>query len=103
MENDFHLHLRASSFQQIVTLQKGTKEHVFKDLSEETSYTIVFEGYSYVFTTVKREPLSSYSSGETDEIIPQLKNLRGSLEGNLLTIEWDEYENAKEYKVSSKE
>ena len=85
-----------------MTLQKGTKEYVFKDLSEEMSHTIVFLGYSYVFTTIKKETLSSYSSGETDEIIPQLKNLRGSLEGNLLTIEWDEYENAKEYKVSSK-
>ena len=98
-EDDFHLHLRSRDYQQIVALQKGTSEHIFTGLREATDYTTVFHGSSYVFTTLgKTQPLS-ISSEEQNFHIPSLKNLRGCLEGSLLRIEWDEYHDAKEYKV----
>ena len=98
-DDDFHLHLRSNDYQQIVALHKGTSEHIFTDLRQLTDYTIVFHGNSYVFTTLGKTQLLSYSSEKQNVHIPSLKNLRGCLEGNLLRIEWDEYLDAKEYKL----
>lgn len=98
-EDDFHLHLRSSDYQQIVSLRKGTPMHIFADLREATDYTIVFHGNSYVFTTLGKNQILSNSTEEQSCHIPSLKNLRGCLEGSLLRIKWDEYHAAKEYKV----
>ncbi|CBY18485.1 unnamed protein product [Oikopleura dioica] len=96
-EDDFHLHLRSSDYQQIVSLRKGTPMHIFADLREATDYTIVFHGNSYVFTTLGKNQILSNSTEEQSCHIPSLKNLRGCLEGSLLRIKWDEYHAAKLY------